>query len=282
MRWIDHVDPRIDVAVVAYDTDLDEPSGGSEGAWDSWSATLGGLDSPPQAGSQVRFMGYPSGLRDAAHWAPIVRSGVVATRPDDRVGTDRSFLIDASVFPGSSGSPVYLADGPEEGRLAGILAARHLTTSVGLMNSESAEPVIAESLDLGVAFSTSTIWDCARESAFRNAHADKVCAYAGVGSVFRMVVLDHHGHVTTAAGARLDELELAGIPGWSVASVLNVLHDPLRDHPAVSGAWQYGGQVDVLERLGLPARGLTEVLSERAQLLGRVANGELPADEELF
>ena len=57
---------------------------------------------------EITFVGYPNGIYDEVNLLPVVRRGITATP----VGVDYSgspvFLIDASVFPGSSGSPVVL------------------------------------------------------------------------------------------------------------------------------------------------------------------------------
>ena len=56
----------------------------------------------------VVFIGYPSGLWDAKHNLPIARRGMTATPiAVDFEGTPK-FLLDAAVFRGSSGSPVFL------------------------------------------------------------------------------------------------------------------------------------------------------------------------------
>jgi hypothetical protein len=55
----------------------------------------------------VVFIGYPNGIWDSKNKIPIARQGVTATPIQvDFEGTPR-FLIDASVFGGSSGSPVF-------------------------------------------------------------------------------------------------------------------------------------------------------------------------------
>lgn len=56
----------------------------------------------------VTFIGYPNGIWDRANFLPIARRGTTATPiAVDFDGTPR-FLIDASVFGGSSGSPVFI------------------------------------------------------------------------------------------------------------------------------------------------------------------------------
>lgn len=56
---------------------------------------------------EVFFIGYPDGLYDEENLTPIVRRGVTATPLQIDYEGKPTFLIDASVFPGSSGSPVF-------------------------------------------------------------------------------------------------------------------------------------------------------------------------------
>jgi len=56
------------------------------------------------------MIGYPNGLWDELHNLPIIRKGITATHPGLRLNGKPEFLIDAACFPGSSGSPVFLAN----------------------------------------------------------------------------------------------------------------------------------------------------------------------------
>lgn len=77
------------------------------------------------AGDDIFLLGYPDGIFDQRNVFPILRRGVLATVPDqgyafnDRLRTQfglperiDGFLIDAGVFPGSSGSVVILSPQP--------------------------------------------------------------------------------------------------------------------------------------------------------------------------
>ena len=57
---------------------------------------------------EIIFIGYPSGIWDRKNLLPIVRKGITATPIAVDFDGERKFLVDASVFPGSSGSPVFL------------------------------------------------------------------------------------------------------------------------------------------------------------------------------
>jgi hypothetical protein len=59
-------------------------------------------------GSRIIFIGYPDNRYDQKHNLPILRSGVTASHPKMDFNGEEQFLIDAQVFPGSSGSPVFL------------------------------------------------------------------------------------------------------------------------------------------------------------------------------
>ena len=56
----------------------------------------------------VLFVGYPSGVWDQVNLMPILRRGTTATPAALDFEGHRQFLIDAAVYPGSSGSPVFI------------------------------------------------------------------------------------------------------------------------------------------------------------------------------
>lgn len=57
---------------------------------------------------EITFIGYPSGIVDNKNNTPIVRKGITATPVWNDFNGQNIFLIDAGVFPGSSGSPVFI------------------------------------------------------------------------------------------------------------------------------------------------------------------------------
>jgi S1-C subfamily serine protease len=57
---------------------------------------------------EVTFIGYPSGLYDQHNATPLIRRGITATPVWNDFQGEAAFLIDAGVFPGSSGSPVLI------------------------------------------------------------------------------------------------------------------------------------------------------------------------------
>jgi hypothetical protein len=58
----------------------------------------------------VLMVGYPVALWDAVHKQPIFRKGSTATDPATKFDGKPEFLIDMACWPGSSGSPVCIAD----------------------------------------------------------------------------------------------------------------------------------------------------------------------------
>ncbi len=56
----------------------------------------------------VLFVGYPNGVWDKENLMPILRRGTTATPISLDFEGREEFLIDAAVYPGSSGSPVFL------------------------------------------------------------------------------------------------------------------------------------------------------------------------------
>ena len=57
---------------------------------------------------EIFMIGYPKEIFDHVNYIPIVRRGITATPFNMNYNNKNQFLIDISIFPGSSGSPVYL------------------------------------------------------------------------------------------------------------------------------------------------------------------------------
>ena len=56
----------------------------------------------------VFFVGYPDGRFDTKNNLPLIRTGLISSNPRLDYNGKPQFVIDAQVFPGSSGSPVYI------------------------------------------------------------------------------------------------------------------------------------------------------------------------------
>ena len=60
-------------------------------------------------GSTVIFVGYPQGYYDLVNNLPLIRRGSIASMPNLDFNGKGQIVIDAQIFPGSSGSPVFVA-----------------------------------------------------------------------------------------------------------------------------------------------------------------------------
>lgn len=86
---------------------------------------------------QIVMIGYPNGIWDQAHNLPIIRRGITATHPRLNLNEKPEFLIDAACFPGSSGSPVFLAN---IGNFIGADGTINLGTRIALLGTLYAGP----------------------------------------------------------------------------------------------------------------------------------------------
>ena len=59
-------------------------------------------------GSDVIFVGYPENRYDVVNNLPLIRRGSIASMPNVDFNGRGQIVIDAQVFPGSSGSPVFV------------------------------------------------------------------------------------------------------------------------------------------------------------------------------
>lgn len=123
----------------------------------------------------VTFIGYPNGIWDSKNLLPVARRGTTASPMQvDFEGTPR-FLIDASVFGGSSGSPVFILNqgtyvrrdgGTVVGsrfHFVGVIAAVFYRTQmnqiVAVPIPTQVQPTVQqqEMIDLGVVFKARTV-----------------------------------------------------------------------------------------------------------------------------
>lgn len=56
----------------------------------------------------IMMVGYPNGISDLKNNFPIFRKGITATHPGVDFNGQPEFLVDMTIIPGSSGSPVFL------------------------------------------------------------------------------------------------------------------------------------------------------------------------------
>jgi hypothetical protein len=135
---------------------------------------------------EVLIIGYPSGLTHATTNFPLVRQGLIATRIGEKIKTKATddngkdimveipgFLVDSTVIPGSSGSPVILkpvrglkfTDGTNEAEvlpekrpyLLGIISRTKLITIHAGQDKEGQDLFFPALQGLGVVYDAETI-----------------------------------------------------------------------------------------------------------------------------
>ena len=111
-RWYVHPDETADLAVLPISNELRQMI--ANGFTPEFKATqvhqLLNEENARQlnAVEEVLMVGYPNGLWDRKNNLPVARTGITASPPGVDWNGRKEFLIDCAVFPGSSGSPVYL------------------------------------------------------------------------------------------------------------------------------------------------------------------------------
>ncbi|HBA87125.1 MAG TPA: hypothetical protein DCZ75_03795 [Geobacter sp.] len=173
-----HPNPGYDVAAVNITEQVARQ--GIEGVWLPYDLLVTDerlKDEHISIGDDIFLLGYPDGIFDQRNVSPILRRGVLATSPNQGYAFNErlrrqyglperidGFLIDAGVFPGSSGSVVILAPQPTTLGARGetvVSSAKKIPYVLGVV---SGSIPIADSalgsvqrLGLGVVYGTKTI-----------------------------------------------------------------------------------------------------------------------------
>jgi len=128
----------------------------------------------------VIFVGYPNGIWDSENNLPVTRRGITATPIAIDYRNEPKFLIDASVFPGSSGSPVFLYNNTGTfamkgkgtvfgGRIMflGLVASVFFREEAGRIEMVDVPtgmepiPVVRQMINLGIVFKATAVRDVA-------------------------------------------------------------------------------------------------------------------------
>lgn len=177
--WTGHPDPDIDVAVMPLAPLLESMQ--QSGITPFYKTISRELTVSPQLVAEldsleeVVFIGYPNGIWDSKNFLPVMRKGTTATPIAIDFEGKKQFLVDASVFPGSSGSPVFLfnkgmySDRRGNTKIAtrlaflGIIAAVFFREDLNRITLVPEAPanwpaaVAHEMIDLGVVFKAHTV-----------------------------------------------------------------------------------------------------------------------------
>ena len=111
-----HADPNIDLAAIQLRPILDRNvDDGSTIFLDHISPedfAVEDIESQLHFVEDVLVVGYPQGLWDKTRNLPLFRRGITASPATLDYNGESKFLIDCSIFPGSSGSPVFIYNYP--------------------------------------------------------------------------------------------------------------------------------------------------------------------------
>ena len=101
-------------------------------------------------GSSVIFVGYPRGYYDVINNLPLIRRGSIASMPDVDFNGKGEIVIDAQIFPGSSGSPVFVAWNKEYALLGVVSEAVVSLTTLQNIPTNMRRNRISQILGLGI------------------------------------------------------------------------------------------------------------------------------------
>lgn len=119
------------------------------------------------AAESIYFVGYPENRFDYVNNLPLIRTGIIASNPKADFNGVAEFIIDAQVFPGSSGSPVFIdltfedikngnmvLGGQRKIKLLGIVAATMIRDNKlqVLETTDDEKKGIKETIGLGIVF----------------------------------------------------------------------------------------------------------------------------------
>ena len=109
---------------------------------------------------EITFIGYPSAIYDTVNKIPVIRQGITATPIWNDFKGERAFLIDAGVFPGSSGSPVFIYNRGAFPTRNGITVGSRIKF-VGILKEtmRRKEKAGLDYLDLGVVINSTSFFD---------------------------------------------------------------------------------------------------------------------------
>lgn len=146
--YVAHPDSSIDLACVNIST-FGEPSLGLYFRHFSHQHLVDDTSQPLSIGQDVFFIGYPENRFDVVHNLPLLRKGCITSAPNVDFNGKKQFLIDAQVFQGSSGSPVFAPTGGEF-KIAGVISQTMIKNSILQVVPVATAPFIQQPIGLGI------------------------------------------------------------------------------------------------------------------------------------
>jgi hypothetical protein len=165
--WMFPEDDSIDVAVMPLAGIMRELSSRS---WDiyyrgvSQAMSLGfGAGTDLDAIEEVVLIGYPSGIFDTKNFIPVARRGITATPLSLDFRGKHQFLIDSAIFPGSSGSPVFVIKKGIYRDADGKIRIGSSVIFLGMVSELIMRSETSQILNFGVVYKAPVIFDVIRE-----------------------------------------------------------------------------------------------------------------------
>lgn len=112
-RWIMHPDPNVDLCILPIASIHKEIEKTKKNLHYS-TLLMAHIPSDRELEEElskiedITIIGYPDGIWDAYNNRPIVRKGITATALQSDFNNEPKFLVDAAIYGGSSGSPVFI------------------------------------------------------------------------------------------------------------------------------------------------------------------------------
>ena len=110
-------------------------------------------------GSDVIFVGYPENRYDVVNNLPLIRKGSIASMPNVDFNGKGQIVIDAQIFPGSSGSPVFV-DWDGKYSLLGVVSQTMIRHSqLQTLPANVPQVGVEQMLGLGIVIKQKHVWE---------------------------------------------------------------------------------------------------------------------------
>ena len=109
-RWLAHKNKKVDLALLNISPEVLTQNGIDYDffAEDNFAYHKDFKKTGIEVGDEIYVIGFPLGLSGNIQNYPCAKYGILSRLDNELVKNDKSFLVDASIFPGNSGGPVVL------------------------------------------------------------------------------------------------------------------------------------------------------------------------------